>query len=193
MDAIIIGVSDRSLLWRSGKIKQDEYSSFVKEYAEFLAKRFDNVIVTPDNGVYTDVAIDVGKIKNKKPIAYYPDKDTFYGIEHIKENFPKYDLKPINGDWYKLNADLTKQALVVICLGFSPGVLIEASFIKYHQKYGVFKDPSLRNIHLFIDERCIEQKLPLAFEEQIANVFYYKNLAELNDLLNSREKYINPN
>jgi len=99
-----------------------------------LASLFGNVIVAPDDGVYTDIALEFGKLKGKKPIAYYPDKDTYYGIEHIRHNFPKYELRPINGDWYKLNADLTKQALTVICLGFSPGVLIEGAFIKYHQK-----------------------------------------------------------
>jgi len=43
--------------------------------------------VTPDDGVYTDIAIEFGKIKNKKPIAFYPNKDIFYGYEHLKPNF----------------------------------------------------------------------------------------------------------
>ena len=140
--------------------------------------------ITPDDGVYTDIALEFGRLKNKKPIAYYPDKDEYYGITHIKENFPNYDIRPINGDWYKLNADLTKQALITICLGFSPGVLIELAFIKYHQQYGVKKDRSLKNIHCFIDERCIKDRLPETFHEQIKNIFYYKSLGELKGLLN---------
>ena len=183
MDVVIIGVSDRSSLWRHGKLSQENYENFVQEYANFLSKKFDNLIVTPDDGVYKDIALEFGKIMGKKPIAYYPDKDTFYGIEHIKENFPNYELRPINGDWYKLNADLTKQSLVVISLGFSPGVLIEGSFIKYHQKYGSLKDPKLKNIHWFIDERCIENRLPKSFEEQISNIFYFNNLDELETQL----------
>lgn len=183
MDCVLIGVSDRSVLWRFGKVKESSYSSFVNEYASFLAENFSNVIVTPDDGVYSDIALKFGELKGKKPIAYYPDKDTYYGIKHIEQNFPKYELRPINGDWYKLNADLTKQALVVISLGFSPGVLIEGSFIKYHQKYGDFKDPKLKNIHWFIDERCIESRLPKIFEEQISNIFYFKSLAGLKKLL----------
>jgi len=109
MDAVLIGVSDRSSLWRHGKLNEKDYEKFVKDYASFLSKHFENVIVTPDDGVYTDIALEFGKLKNKKPIAYYPDKDNYYGIEHIKKNFEKYELKPIDGDWYKLNADLTKQ------------------------------------------------------------------------------------
>lgn len=190
MEAVIIGVSDRSCLWRHGKIKQKNYEQFVKEYAVFLAKRFSNVIVTPDDGIYTDIALEFGKVKKKKPIAYYPDKDVFYGIKHIEKNFPNYELKPINGDWYKLNADLTKQSLVIICLGFSPGVLIESAFIKYHQKYGCLKNPKLKHIHLFIDKRCINQKLPPSFDEQIANIFYYSSLAELSRLLTKRKKFL---
>ena len=143
MDAVIIGVSDRTCLWRHGKIKENAYPNLVSSYAKLLASLLDNVIVTPDDGVYTDIALEFGKMKGKKPIAYYPDKDTFYGIEHIKQNFPKYELRAIDGDWYKLNADLTKQALTVICIGFSPGVLIEGAFIKYHQKYGGFKNPKV--------------------------------------------------
>lgn len=190
MDVVVIGVSDRSCLWRHGKIKQKDYGQFVKEYAVFLAKRFDNVIVTPDDGIYTDIALEFGKVKKKKPIAYYPDKDIFYGIKHIEKNFPNYELRPINGDWYKLNADLTKQSLVIICLGFSPGVLIESAFIKYHQKYGSLKNPKLKHIHLFIDKRCINQKLPPSFDEQIANIFYYSSLAELSRLLTKRKKFL---
>lgn len=190
MDCVLLGVSDRSALWRFGKIKESEYPDLIKEYASFLAENFDNVIVTPDDGVYTDIALKFGKIKGKKPIAYYPDKDTFYGINHIKSNFSKYDLRPVGGDWYKLNADLTKQALVVISLGFSPGVLIEGSFIKYHQKYGAFKDTKLKNIHWFIDLRCIEHKLPMVFEEQINNIFYFNNLPELGSLLFTRKNLL---
>lgn len=190
MDAVIIGVSDRSVLWRFGKIKEKEYLKFIKEYAESLAKHFENIIVTPDDGIYSDIALEFGKIKNKKPIAYYPDKDTFYGVKHIEQNFPKYELRKIDGDWYKLDADITKQSNVIICLGLTPGSLIELSFIKYHQKYGVFKNPELKNIHLFIDERCIEQKLPKSFEVQISNIFYYQNINELEKLIKQRKHFL---
>lgn len=183
MNCVLVGVSDRSLLWRDGKVKEKDYEKFVLKYAKFLKKHFENVIVTPDDGIYTDIALKFGELKKKKPIAYYPDKDTFYGIEHIKDNFEKYDIRPIDGDWYKLNADLTKQALCVICLGFTPGVLIEISFIKYHQKYGKYKDPRLKNIHLFIDKKTINKKLPIGFEEQVNNFYYYKNLKELEKII----------
>jgi len=183
MNCVLIGVSDRSSLWRHGKIKEEKYNDFVLKYAKFLKKYFENVIVTPDDGVYTDVALKFGEIKKKKPIAYYPDKDTYYGIEHIKDNFEKYDLKEIDGDWYKLNADLTKKALCVICLGFTPGVLIEGSFIKYHQKYGKYKDERLKDIHWLIDKRTIDKKLPESFHEQIKNIYYYKSLKELKEII----------
>lgn len=177
-NAVIIGVSDRSCLWRFGKIKEESYQNFVNDYALFLSERFDNLIVTPDDGVYTDIALKFGEIKGKKPIAYYPDQDKFYGIEHIKQNFSKYELRKIDGDWYKLNAELTKQADIVICLGFSPGVLIEGCFIKYHQKYAGRKE-----IKWLIDERCIDVRLPGAVEEQIKNLHYYSSLDKLEKLL----------
>ena len=153
------------------------------DYATLLRDHFDNVIVSPDDGVYTDIALEFGRVTNKRPIAFYPDKDTYYGIDHIKHNFPKYDLRPIDGDWYKLNADLTKQAPLTICVGVSPGVLIEVSYIKYHQKYGGYKDPSLRDLRLLIDERSIERRLPSILEEQIQNLNYFRGFDELNQLL----------
>lgn len=191
MNVVLIGVSDRTLLQRDGKIKEDEYEKFVNNYAEFLSKKFNNVIVTPDDGVYTDIAKAFGKIKGKKPIAYYPDKDEYYGYKHLEKNFQDYEIKPIEGDWYKLNADLTKQAQVIICLGFSPGSLIELAFIKYHQKYGKYKNPNLENISLLIDERCISSRLPLAFEEQIKNIHYFSSLKSLNNLLKEITKNVN--
>ena len=56
METVIIGVSDRSALWRHGSIKEEEYNKLVGDYAEFLSKRVSNLIVAPDDGVYTDIA-----------------------------------------------------------------------------------------------------------------------------------------
>ena len=188
MDVVLIGASDRSSLWRHGSLEESEFESFVEEYARFLAERFDNVIVTPDDGVYTDVALRFGDLKGKRPVGYYPDKDTYYGYDHLKPNFPKYDIRPIGGDWYTLNAELTKQAKTVISLGWAPGVMIEGCFIKYHQKYGAYKDPSLKGIHWFIDSRCIDQRLPKGVEEQIGNIHYFNSLRELGSLLDENKE-----
>ncbi len=187
MDAVIIGVSDRSSLWRHGSIKKEDYDNFVNEYAVFLNKHFDNLIVVPDEGVYTDIAIEFSKLKGRKATAYYPDKDTNYGYEYLKPLFDKFEVHPIEGDWYKLGAELTKKSLTIICLGFSPGVLIEISYIKYHQKFSGEKKPQLKNIHLFIDERCVEQRLPKTFEEQIKNIYYYTNFDDLEKLIGKSE------
>jgi len=48
----------------------------------------------------------------------------------------------------------------------------------------------LKNIHWFIDERCIDKKLPKSFEEQIANIFYYKNLKQLKELIEKRKNIL---
>lgn len=183
MDVVLIGVSDRSSLWRHGSLNEEDYESFVEEYATALAEHCENVIVTPDDGVYTDIAIAFGKRKGKKPLAYYPDKDTEYGYEHLKKNFSHYDVKPIGGGWHDLDALLTKKAPITICVGFSPGTLIELSFLKYHQTYGGKKDPDLRKLRLLIDTRCIERPLPETFHEQISNITYYGSIKELEQQL----------
>lgn len=177
MKAVIIGASDKSLLWRKGQVKKSEYKDFVRSYAEFLAEHFEDVIVTPDDGVYGDIARKFGELKGKKPVAFYPDQDENFGFEHLKKNFRYYEMRPIGGDWYKLNAELVTKAPVVICLGFSPGSMIELAYIKYHQKYGK------KNIHLYIDERCIEGRLPKSFSEQINNLHYHSSLQGLKRAL----------
>ncbi len=190
MQCTIIGVSDSSVLWRFGKIKESDYKKFVQEYAEFLSKHFTDVIITPSDGVYSDIGVEFGKISKKKPLAYYPDKDAFYGLKYFGKNLSQFDLKPIGGDVYTLDGSFITLSNCVICLGITPGVMIEISFMKYHQKYGSLKDPKLKNIHLFIDERCIEAKLPKIFHEQIENIYYYKSLAELEKLIYARRQYL---
>lgn len=184
MNVAIIGASDRSVLWRHGSLSEEEYEAFVHEYAKTLVScGVENVIVTPDDGVYTDIAVAFSRLKQTKPIAYYPDQDTFYGYDHLKPNFSQYDTRPIGGDWYTLNADLTKQARTVLCLGFSPGALIELCFVKYHQKYGAKKDASLKDIRVIVDVRTIDTPLPAAVEEQIAHITYVSSCDEFAQTL----------
>jgi len=86
-------------------------------------------------------------------------------------------MKKIDGDWYKLNAELVMQAQIVIVLGFSPGSMIELAFAKYVQKY------LDKKMYIFIDERCIKQKLPESFHEQIKNINYCSSIDELRKKL----------
>ena len=55
--------------------------------------------------------------------------------------------------------------------------------MKYHQKYGSVKDKWLRNIKVFIDERCIDKRLPEGVEKGISNLIYFGNLEELDKYL----------
>ena len=183
MNAVLIGASDRSSLWRHGTLDEQDYDRFVSEYAHFLKDHFENVIITPDDGVYTDIADAFSDLTGRKAIAFYPDADTKYGIQHIEHNLRKYDSRPIGGDWYTLNADLTAKAPVVLVFGFTPGVLIELAYVKYHQKYGANINPALKDVSVLIDERCIEGRLPSAVEEQIKNMHYYKEMEGLRALL----------
>lgn len=174
---VVIGTSDRSSLWRHGTLEEDGYDQFVTSYAELLSEHFDTVIGTPSDGVYTDVALAFAARTGRKTLAYYPDKDTFYGYEMLKPNFAKFDTRPIGGDWYRLDAEITKQAAVVLCLGFSPGALIELCFLKYHQQY------AQRKITLLIDERCIDRRLPEGVHEGIESIHYFSSFDELRALI----------
>ena len=70
MNIVIVGASDRSVLWKYGSLKEEDYPKFLEEYAKVLAKHFDKGIVTPDDGIYTDIALALGKEKGTKPIGY---------------------------------------------------------------------------------------------------------------------------
>lgn len=183
MDCVIIGPSDRSVLWRHGKLSGEEYEGFVNGYGRFLSQRIRNVIVTPDDGVYTDVAQSFGRLAGRRPVAFYPDDDTQYGIAHIEPNLALYEARAIGGDWYTLDAEITRKAPLVICLGFAPGSMIELSFIQYHQRFAARKDSKLANITLAIDERTIEQRLPRSFHEKIAHIHYFSTEAELERII----------
>lgn len=179
MDAVIIGVSDKSILWRHGSLEKEQYENLVQDYAGLLSNYFDNLILTPDEGVYSDIAKAFGKIKGEKPIAFIPDKDEKFGTKHL-QYYEGFEIRGIDGDWYKLNAELVTKGNVVICIGFSPGSLIELGYIKYQQKF------QGKDIKLFVDKRFIEKPLPKSFEEQIKNLFYFNDLSELESLLKSK-------
>jgi len=173
MNAVLIGPSDISKLWRYGTLGEKEVSKYIEEMGAFCSEQFDDIFITPDSGVPLEIAKEFEKHKGKKAIGYYPDKDTVFGWEHIKEFMKSVDARPNNSDWFTLTADLVRRAPVVIVCGLSVGVLIELGYAKYYHKYGKHK------IAIFIDSRG--GKLPPYFEDDLENVVYFGSVAELKE------------
>jgi hypothetical protein len=180
MRCVLLGPSDISKIARFGKIKDTQ--SYIKEMGKLLARYIEELIITPDYGIYLEIAKAYKKAGGKKLIGMFPEDERF-GTKQLKENFKFCDeTRSIKGDWYKLGAEITIQGEIVICTGYSPGVMIELSYLKYMQKYLKKGDKIL------IDSRTISNRLFPEIEEEIKNIKYFSSNEELEDILKSLKK-----
>jgi hypothetical protein len=175
---VILGPSKIQKIKRFGHVK--DTGKYAAEAAQFFAKHFDSILIIPDNGVPLKIAREYKKInKNKKVIGYVPGK-TKKGKSI--DRYYKYcdEVKDIGGGWFNLNTELTRQSDYVFCLGFSAGVFIELCSIKYNQVYVHL------NTKIFIDERCISQKLPREVTVDLKNLLYFSGYGSLEKLKDFR-------
>ena len=92
----------------------------------------------------------------KKVFAYLPKKQELkYDI--LLSNVKKYKFEPIftNNSWLYLNNVPIRTVDLVLCLGYSSGVLIEIGNIKIARVW------NKKDIRLIIDKRFISKTLPL--------------------------------
>ncbi len=171
---VVLGPSDAEKIRKYGKVK--DVKKFTKEAGRFLSKHFDYVLIIPDSGIFLEIAKEFKKTdKNKKVIGYVPGKTK--GGKHLQKYFKYCDeVKDIGGGWFNLNTELTRQSDYVFCFGFSAGVFVELASIKYNQMYMNL------NTKIFIDQRCISQKLPKEVEIDLKNLAYFKDFQDLEKL-----------
>ncbi len=94
-----------------------------------------DIIFVPDSGVPSEIAEKTNSL-GAKTIAVLPSNDTRYGISHITlPSFAKIEYP--RKTWYELNAEITTLGDIVVVVGLSGGVLIELSYIKYLNKFGI--------------------------------------------------------
>jgi len=179
-NCVILGPSKIQKIQKYGHIKN--LTQYIKEVAQFFAKNYDAILIIPDNGIFLEVAKEFKKNnKSKKVIGYIPGKTK--GEKNIKKYYKYFDeIKDINGGWFNLNTELTRKSNHVFCLGYSAGVMIELCSIKYNQMYLNL------NTKIFIDHRCISQKLPKEVEVDLKNLYYFKNFKSLEKLKEFNEK-----
>lgn len=173
MDCIILGPTEIEKIKFFGKIL--DVQEYILSAGKFFAENFSEVIIVPDYGLPLLIA---KKFKfynpNGKVIGYIPDKAI--GGKKLEKFFLFCDeIRGINGGWFNLNTQLTQKSENIFCLGFSAGVLIEISSIKYNQLY------LKQNTKLLIDNRCISKKLMPEIENDINNIIYFKSF---DDALN---------
>jgi len=176
MNCVVLGPSKFEKINLYGQINNVE--NYIDEAAKFFASKFDEVIIVPDYGLTLLVAQKYKKYKpDGKVTGYIPDQAA--GGKDLEKYFQYCDeIKGIGGGWFNLNTQLTRQANLVFCLGFSVGVLIELCSIKYNQEYLNLQTK------VFIDNRCISRRLMPEVESEIQNLIYFENFEKVIDELN---------
>lgn len=173
MNCVILGPSKIEKISKFGRINNVE--AYINEAAKFFADNFDEVIIVPDDGLTLSVAKKYKEYNNKAKITgFIPDKAA--GGKSLELNFQYCDeIKDIGGGWFNLNTQLTRQADLVFCLGFSVGVLIELCSIKYNQEYLNL------DTKVFIDSRCISNKLMPEVESEVKDLVYFEDFNKLDE------------
>ncbi len=175
---VLLGPDDETKLFNgTSKFNEKSIKAFYDEYARFIAENFSDLMIVPADGPLLEIAKLYERYKHKKAIGFYPDKDVKYGYSWLEKNFDYVQPKPIGGNWRDLNAELTMQADVVICLGYSGGVMIELGFTKYNQRF--HNKPKL----IIIDLRTAESKLMPGFASDLKNLHYVNSFEEIKGLI----------
>jgi len=151
---MVIGPSDINKIFLSTNLPKNRYNSILHSLAKYFSKICSELYIIPDNGVFLDFAV-IFKKYNKNVFAYLPKKEELkYDV--LMTNVIKHKLTPIftNNTWLYLNNVPIRNVDIVLCLGYSTGVLIEIGNIKIARVW--YK----KNIKLLVDLRFVSKKLP---------------------------------
>jgi len=173
LSALLIGPTDKTKIFRFGRIDKGSYETYKEEVGKVLAANLSTAYLIPDEGVPLDLAKSYKKFGGREVVGVLPRG----GCDILKKYFQFCDrTEEIDGGWSVLNTCLSLRAGLMIGFGLSPGTLVEIAYSKYHQKY------LGKEIPILLDERTISQRLPLELEEEII-LTYFKSEKELARLL----------
>lgn len=174
LSALIIGPTDKTKIFRFGKIRRENYELYKQEIANVLAANLSRIYLIPDEGIPLDFAKAYKKSGGQEIMGAIP----LGGCKILEKYFKFCDkIEEIDGGWSVLNTCLSLQAELMIGFGLSPGTLVEIAYSKYHKKY-LGKD-----IPVLLDRRTISGRLNLEIEDEI-NLKYFSSAKELNEFLN---------
>lgn len=172
MNCVILGPSKIEKISRHGNI--DNIEEYIELAGRFLASIFREVIIVPDYGLTLLISQKYKEYSSEGVVVgFVPDK-----TNNKLSKYNKYcdEIRGINGGWFNLNTELTRQSNLVFCFGFSAGVFIELCSVKYNQEYLSY------NTRVFVDKRCISGELPPELTEDVKNLFYFKNFDEVYNI-----------
>ena len=173
LSALIIGPTDKTKIFRFGKIKPADYLSFLEEISLPLVKYCNRINLISDEGIPLDVARVYKRLGGQKAIGYVPHG----GQDSLKPYFSVFDsVEEFDSGWNALNTCLSLKGDIVVAFGLSPGTIVELAYTSYHKRF------LGKIIPIFLDSRTISRKLNPEIEENLA-ITYFNSGSELEDLL----------
>jgi len=173
LSALLIGPTDKTKIFRFGRIRREDYEPFKEEVGKVLAVNLSTVYLIPDEGVPLDIAKSYKQFGGREVVGALPKG----GCEVLEEYFQFCDrTEEVDGGWTVLNTCLSLRTGLMIGFGLSPGTLVEIAYSKYHKKY------LGKNIPILLDERTISGKLNPEIEDEV-NLRYFNSSDELSQLL----------
>lgn len=173
MRVSILGAGERSRVPRYASISEPELDSLIEGTGRLLARIGAEIVIVPARGIPYDVARAYRKAGGKKVIGLVPRDDKKYGIEHIKGYLHISDEEVNTGNWYTLNGEIASYGDAAVCIGLSPGAMLDICFMKYHRKYLGSKTV------LIVFRNTVSQGLPLEVGEDLGKVVYVNSIEKL--------------
>src|SRR3989338_386280 len=179
MKLSIIGSSTEIIL-KNSKITNEGLSTLMTGIATYLASLSAELIIVPDEGVPLEIAKFYKEAGGHKVTGIVPLWDKKFGIEHIMEFLGILDEKVDVKTWYEADGEIASFGDLCICIGLSPGSVVEICMMKYHAKFLGKKIP------LVIFENTFSGKLPEEIKEQLYELTYVQRMDELADVVKKR-------
>ena len=173
LSALLIGPTDKTKIFRFGKIDAGSYKQYKEEIGKVLAANISTIYLIPDEGVPLDISKAYKKFGGGEVVGALPRE----GCEVLENYFQFCDrTEEVDGGWGVLNTCLSLRTGLMIGFGLSPGTLVEIAYTKYHKKY------LGRNIPVLLDERTISRRLNPEVEDEV-DLRYFVSARELNNFL----------
>ncbi len=173
LSALLIGPTDKTKIFRFGKIPRSDYDQYKEEVGKVLAANLSTVYLIPDEGVPLDLAKSYKQFGGQDVVGALPRG----GCNVLEKYFQFCDrTEEVDGGWTVLNTCLSLRTGLMIGFGLSPGTLVEIAYSKYHKKY------LGKNIPILLDERTISGRLNPELEDEV-DLRYFNSAEKLNQFL----------
>src|SRR3989344_8747451 len=127
LSALLLGPTDKTKIFRFGKIGRKSYEQYKEEVGKVLAANLSTVYLIPDEGIPLDFAKSYKQFGGREVVGALPRG----GCPSLSPNFKFCDrIEEIDGGWTVLNTCLSLKSNIIISLGFSPGTLVEIAYTK---------------------------------------------------------------